>query len=70
MAATFGPLVPWLPGAPGLAQWDSAKDKWELYQISQDFSEANDLAAKEPTAAGAASKRHSTSRPKPTRSIR
>ena len=48
IAATFGPLVPWLPGAPGLAGWDSAKDKWELYQISKDFSEANDLAAKEP----------------------
>lgn len=48
IAATFGPLVPWLPGAPGLAQWDSAKDKWELYQVSKDFSEANDLAAKEP----------------------
>lgn len=48
IAATFGPLVPWLPGAPGLAQWDSAKDKWELYLLSEDFSEANDLAAKEP----------------------
>ena len=48
IAATFGPLVPWLPGAPGLASWDSAKDRWELYQISKDFSEANDLAGKEP----------------------
>ena len=48
LAATFGPLVPWLPGAPGLTEWDSAKDKWELYQISKDFSEANDVAAKEP----------------------
>lgn len=48
IAATFGPLVPWLPGAPGLATWDSAKDKWELYQITKDFSEANDLASKEP----------------------
>ncbi|ABE39746.1 sulfatase [Rhodopseudomonas palustris BisB5] len=48
IAATFGPLVPWLPGAPGLAEWDSAKDKWELYQIGKDFSEANDLATKEP----------------------
>ena len=48
IAATFGPLVPWLPGAPGLAQWDSAKDKWELYQVSKDFSESNDLAAKDP----------------------
>ena len=48
VAATFGPLVPWLPGAPGLAEWDSAKDKWELYHITKDFSEANDLAEKEP----------------------
>jgi hypothetical protein len=40
--------VPWLPGAPGLAEWDSAKDKWELYHITKDFSEANDLAGKEP----------------------
>ena len=48
VAATFGPLVPWLPGAPGLAEWDSAKDTWELYDITHDFSEANDLAAKEP----------------------
>ena len=39
---------PWLPGAPGLAEWDSAKDKWELYDITKDFSEADDLAAKEP----------------------
>ena len=48
IAAAFGPLVPWLPGAPGLAAWDSAKDKWELYQTSNDFSEARDLAAQEP----------------------
>ena len=48
VAATFGPLVPWLPGAPGLAQWDSAKDKWELYDITKDFSEAIDLADKDP----------------------
>ena len=48
IAATFGPLVPWLPGAPGLAEWDSAKDRWELYDITKDFSEANDLAEKDP----------------------
>ena len=48
IAAAFGPLVPWLPGAPGLAEWDSAKDKWELYHITKDFSEADDLAGKEP----------------------
>jgi arylsulfatase len=48
LAATFGPLVPWLPGAPGLAAWDSAKDKWELHNLNSDFSEAEDLAAREP----------------------
>jgi len=48
VAATFGPLVPWLPGAPGLAGWDSAQDRWELYHVTSDFSEAVDLAAKEP----------------------
>ena len=53
VAATFGPLVPWLPGAPGLAQWDSAKDKWELYDITNDFSEATDLADEGPEAPGA-----------------
>jgi len=44
---------------PGVAPWDSAAEaegrlpsvldyKWELYQVSEDFSEANNLAAKEP----------------------
>ncbi|MCX7212426.1 MAG: arylsulfatase [Burkholderiales bacterium] len=49
VAATFGPLVPWLPGAPGLAEWDSARDVWELYDIRNDFSQAIDLAATDPT---------------------
>lgn len=48
VAATFGPLVPWLPGAPGLAEWDSATDVWELYDIRSDFSQAVDLAAMDP----------------------
>ena len=47
-ACTFGPLVPWLPGAPGLADWDANKDKWELYNLDADFSQADDLAEKEP----------------------
>jgi len=32
-----------LPG-----RWDPGKDKWELYNIDADFSEANDLAAEHP----------------------
>ncbi len=47
-ACTFGPLYPWLPGAPGLDKWDPKKDKWELYNLNEDFSQFNDLAAKNP----------------------
>lgn len=47
-ASTFGPLTPWLTVSPGLATWDSAKDVWQLYDLKTDFSQANDLAAKEP----------------------
>ncbi len=47
-ASTFGPVTPWLTVSPGMATWDSAKDKWELYDLRSDFSQANDLAAKQP----------------------
>lgn len=33
--------------APG-SGWDPDKDKWELYNLNEDFSEANDLAAQHP----------------------
>jgi arylsulfatase len=36
----IGKLVP--------GKWDPSKDKWELYNIDADFSEANDLAAAHP----------------------
>ena len=48
IAAAFGPLIPWLPVTPGLDTWDANKDRWELYDIRNDFSEADDLAEKEP----------------------
>jgi arylsulfatase len=47
-ACTFGPLTPWLTVNPGLATWDANKDVWELYDLRNDFSQANDLAAKQP----------------------
>jgi arylsulfatase len=47
-AAAFGPLTPWVTVSPGLATWDSAKDRWELYDVPRDFSQADDLAAREP----------------------
>jgi arylsulfatase len=48
IAATFGPLVPWLAVSPDLDTWDANKDVWELYDLTHDFSEANDLAREEP----------------------
>ncbi len=49
-ACTFGPFVPWDAAASSAAikDWDSAKDVWELYNVRTDFSQADDLAAKEP----------------------
>jgi len=47
-ACTFGPLTPWLTVSPGLDTWDSSQDVWELYNLNSDFSQAENLAAKEP----------------------
>ena len=47
-ACTFGPLYPWIPAQKGLEKWDSKKDVWELYNLNEDFSQANDLVAQEP----------------------
>ena len=49
-ACTFGPLVPWDTAGSGakLKDWDSAKDVWELYDLAKDFSQAENLAAKDP----------------------
>ncbi len=44
VAATTPPLAPWAVGKTiGVDDY-----KWELYDVTKDFSEANDLAAKEP----------------------
>jgi arylsulfatase A-like enzyme len=48
-AAAWGPRVPWVSGLPpGIATWSPDKDIWRLYNLNSDFSQANDLAAKEP----------------------
>ena len=47
-AAAFGPLTPWLTVSPGLETWNPNNDKWELYDLRSDFSQADDLADKEP----------------------
>jgi arylsulfatase A-like enzyme len=48
-ACAFGPREPWLPGLPkGIKEWSPEKDKWELYNLEEDWSQANDLAEKMP----------------------
>jgi arylsulfatase len=49
IASAFGPRTPWLPGLPkAVLEWTPDKDKWELYNLDEDWSQANDLAAKLP----------------------
>ncbi|MFV0484372.1 MAG: arylsulfatase [Bacteroidales bacterium] len=48
-ASAFGIRSPWLPGLPaGAADWDPQDDTWELYNIDEDWSQANDLAKSNP----------------------
>jgi arylsulfatase A-like enzyme len=49
IACALGPRLPWVPGTPpGIHEWTPDKDVWELYHLAEDWSEANDLAAKMP----------------------
>jgi arylsulfatase A-like enzyme len=51
IASAFGPRAPWIPGVPKeLLEWTPDKDKWELYNLDEDWSQANDLADKMPAA--------------------
>ena len=46
IAATTPPVAPWILGTAKLP--DVNDYKWELYNIAEDYSEFNDLAAKQP----------------------
>ncbi len=49
MASAVGPRLPWVAGLPkGIQEWTPDKDKWELYDLNKDWSQADDLAAKMP----------------------
>jgi len=48
-ASAIGPREPWVGGMPkGVKEWSPLTDKWELYNIDEDWSQANDLAAVNP----------------------
>ena len=49
MASAFGPRAPWETGIPpGIQEWTPDKDVWELYNLEDDWTQANDLAANMP----------------------
>jgi arylsulfatase A-like enzyme len=49
MASAFGPRAPWVPGLPpNIQEWTPDQDEWELYHLDEDWTQANDLAAKMP----------------------
>ena len=51
-ASAPGPREPWVGGMPkGIKEWSPLTDKWELYNIDEDWSQANDLAAANPAEA-------------------
>ena len=47
-ACTFGPRRPWAADMSGLIGWDPDEDVWELYNLEEDYSQANDLADEMP----------------------
>jgi arylsulfatase len=48
-ASALGPREPWVGGLPkGAKEWTPDKDRWELYNLNEDWSQANDLAAAMP----------------------
>jgi arylsulfatase len=49
-ACTFGPFLPWDTPSTGerLKAWNPSQEVWELYDLTEDFSQATDLADEEP----------------------
>jgi arylsulfatase len=48
IASVFGPRTPWVASLAGLSGWDPRNDKWSLYDLSHDYSQAVDVADKYP----------------------
>ncbi len=49
MACAIGPRLPWVTGLPpGIREWTPDKDVWELYDLTQDWCQANDVATQMP----------------------
>jgi arylsulfatase len=47
-ACTFGPRAPWSTDMEGVINFDPENDVWELYNLTQDYSQSKDLATDNP----------------------
>lgn len=48
-ASAFGPFIPWNAAKGGFDKaWDSDTDTWQLYDLKNDFSQANDVSKQYP----------------------
>ena len=47
-ASVWGPKAPWVTDATVLIKWEPEKDKWELYNLNDDYSQSQDLSQKYP----------------------
>ena len=48
-ASAPGPREPWVGGIPkGIKEWSPLTDKWELYNLDEDWTQANDISAEHP----------------------
>jgi arylsulfatase A-like enzyme len=49
LASATGPRLPWVPGLPeGIAEWTPDQEIWRLYNLDEDWSQADDLAVEQP----------------------
>lgn len=48
MASVFGPRKPWVQGFSQFMGWNPQNDRWALYDLKSDYSQAVDVADKHP----------------------
>ncbi|MCU4175327.1 sulfatase-like hydrolase/transferase [Carboxylicivirga sp. N1Y90] len=48
MAGTPGPRAPWSTDLSRVMNWEPEKEKWELYNLNNDYSQSKDLAKENP----------------------
>jgi len=47
-AGVFGPKAPWSTDVSGAYDWNPETDEWELYDLTRDYSQSQNLAEQEP----------------------